>query len=331
MTTSTAGLNVFAPPVDASLAIRLTAMSFTTFRHVAWATRLGPIIGRVKRPGFALCLCGLLLALAGCSAARFGYGAAPDLLYFWLDSYVDFDKAQARRVKADLQVLHRWHRSEELPLIAELLQQAQAMALQSPDGPRLCSLYDALRQRSDALLQGMIPTAAAVVPTLRTEQIAALAKSYEKSNRTMRQEWQESRTQGMELRTRKSLERLEDLYGSLTVEQTRLFKNAMAETGFDEKNYFEEVQARQQAVLQTLERLRGAEAATAQSALAELAQRYYRSNNAAYRQYHETMTAQTCFAFAKLHAQTSADQRKNMVRILKGYENDVRTLAAQKS
>jgi hypothetical protein len=35
-------------------------------------------------------------------------------------------------------------------------------------------------------------------------------------------------------------------------------------------------------------------------------------------------------AFAKLHAQTSAEQRKHMVRILKGYENDVRALAAQK-
>ena len=146
----------------------------------------------------------------------------------------------------------------------------------------------------------------------------------------MREEWQDARAQGVELRTRKSLERMEDLYGKLSAEQTQNFKEAMAQTGFDEKRYFEEVQARQQAVLQTLERLRGADAATTQSVLADLAQRYYQSANPAYRQYHAQMTANTCVAFAKLHAQTSAEQRKHMVRILKGYENDVRALAAQK-
>jgi hypothetical protein len=76
--------------------------------------------------------------------------------------------------------------------------------------------------------------------------------------------------------------------------------------------------------------LGGAFVSNAQSALAELAQRYYESANPAYRQYHEQTTINTCAAFAKLHAQTSAEQRKHMVRVLKGYENDVRALAAQK-
>jgi hypothetical protein len=169
-----------------------------------------------------------------------------------------------------------------------------------------------------------------VAPSFKPEQLTALAKAYEKSNRKMREEWQDARTQGMELRTRKSLERMEDLYGKLSAEQTQGFKEAMAQTGFEEKRYFEEVQARQQSVLQTLERLRGADAPSAQSALSDLAQRYYQSANPAYRQYHAQMTANTCQAFARLHAQTSAEQRKHMVRLLKGYENDVRALAAQK-
>ena len=305
-------------------------MSFSYFPPVPWATRLSAIIGGARRVWFALGISCIALALGGCSAARLGYSAAPDLMYLWLDSYLDFDNAQARRVSAELKLLHRWHRSEELPLVADLLQEAQTLALQNPDGPRFCGLYASVMQRSDALMQRAIPAAAAVVPSFKPEQLTALAKTYEKNNRKMREEWQDARAQGMELRTRKSLERMEDLYGKLSAEQTQNFKEAMAQTGFDEKRYFEEVQARQHSVLQTLERLRGANAPSAQSALADLAQRYYQSANPAYRQYHDQMTVNTCAAFAKLHAQTSAEQRKHMVRVLKGYENDVRALAAQK-
>jgi len=305
-------------------------MSFSYFPPVPWATRLSAIIGGARRVWFALGITCIALALGGCSAARLGYSAAPDLMYLWLDSYLDFDNAQARRVSAELKLLHRWHRSEELPLVADLLQEAQTLALQNPDGPRFCGLYASVMQRSDALMQRAIPAAAAVVPSFKPEQLTALAKTYEKNNRKMREEWQDARAQGMELRTRKSLERMEDLYGKLSAEQTQNFKEAMAQTGFDEKRYFEEVQARQHSVLQTLERLRGANAPSAQSALADLAQRYYQSANPAYRQYHDQMTVNTCAAFAKLHAQTSAEQRKHMVRVLKGYENDVRALAAQK-
>lgn len=330
MTTSTAGLKLSAPEADASFALRLTEMSFSYFLSAPWATRLSAIIGRVRRVWFALGLTCFALGLGGCSVARLGYGAAPDLMYLWIDSYLDFDNAQARRVNAELKALHRWHRSEELPLVADLLQEAQTLALQNPTGPRLCALYDSLRDRSEALLQRALPTAAALAPGLKPEQLSTLAKAYEKSNRKMREEWQDARTKGMELRTRKSLERLEDLYGKLSADQIQTFKEAMAQTGFDEKRYFEEVQARQQSVLQTLERLRGADAPSAPSALADLAQRYYQSANPAYRQYHDQMTVNTCVAFAKLHAQTSAEQRKHMVRILKGYENDVRALVAQK-
>ena len=97
-------------------------MSFTKFQPAPWVTRLRAIIGGTGRGWLALGLTCLALALSGCSAARLGYGAAPELMYLWLDSYLDFDNAQARRVKTELKTMHRWHRSEEMPLLADLLQ-----------------------------------------------------------------------------------------------------------------------------------------------------------------------------------------------------------------
>src|SRR5580765_4822032 len=50
--------------------------------------------------GLRSLIIGAVLALLGaCSALRIGYGAAPDLVYWWLDGYVDFDDTQTPRVR----------------------------------------------------------------------------------------------------------------------------------------------------------------------------------------------------------------------------------------
>ena len=272
----------------------------------------------------------LILVLGACSSIRLAYNNAPELAYFWLDRYVDFDKAQGKRVSAELEQLLRWHRSEELPLIADLLQSAQTLALQTPSGPQLCALNQVVLQRSEAIGLHAVPAAAAIVTTLSSQQLANLAKAYEKSNRKMREEWRSAQAQGMDNRTLKSLERLEDLYGSLSSAQRRLFQDAMVTTGFDSARYLEEVQSRQQITLQTLEKLRNADAATAQAALVAWIKMFSQSANPAYREYYAQVTAQTCQAFAQVHAQTSLAQRRHMADYLKDYEQQVRMLAAQK-
>ena len=272
----------------------------------------------------------LILVLGACSSIRLAYNNAPELAYFWLDRYVDFDKAQGKRVSAELEQLLRWHRSEELPLIADLLQSAQTLALQTPSGPQLCALNQVVLQRSEAIGLHAVPAAAAIVTTLSSQQLANLAKAYEKSNRKMREEWRSAQAQGKDNRTLKSLERLEDLYGSLSSAQRRLFQDAMVTTGFDSARYLEEVQSRQQITLQTLEKLRNADTATAQAALVAWIKMFSQSANPAYREYYAQVTAQTCHAFAQVHAQTSLAQRRHMADYLKDYEQQVRVLAAQK-
>ena len=306
-------------------------MPLFNFRHVAGSIRLRDIINRVRRWVPTMGLAVTLITLGGCGVLRIGYNSAPELSYYWLDSYMDFDKVQSRRVKTELNVLHRWHRKEEMPRIAELLMQAQTLALQTPDGARLCALYDGVLQRTQALSKQAMPTAAAIIPTLKPEQLATLSQAYEKSNRKMLGEWRDANSKGMDFRTLKSLERLEDLYGNLSAEQRNLFKARMSENGFEEQKYQQELRSRQQTVLQTFARLRGADAATAEAALSELSMLFYESADLVYRQHHEQVRAKTCHAFAVLHAQTNAEQRGYMAKRLKDYENEVRLLMAQKA
>ena len=63
------------------------------------AMLLSSLQGVVSRLRIIVALVLLAAGLTGCSAVRFGYNQAPELVYWWLDGYVDFDDAQSRRVR----------------------------------------------------------------------------------------------------------------------------------------------------------------------------------------------------------------------------------------
>jgi len=84
----------------------------------------------------------LLFLLGGCSAMQTGYNNAPSLLYWWLDGYVDFNAGQADPVRDSLVSLQAWHRREELPAYATLLQRLQQDAGQDITPELACSQLD---------------------------------------------------------------------------------------------------------------------------------------------------------------------------------------------
>lgn len=275
-------------------------------------------------------LLGAVLGLGGCSALRLSYNNAPELMHWWLDGFADFDKAQSQRVRTDLAAFARWHRQEELPLVAELLQSAEALASQSqPSAGQICAVYARGVQRMEAMVERSLPTAAAVVPTLQSSQLKSMAETYEKNNRKWREEWFNNDKDGVSKRVQKIRERLEDFYGSITQTQLRQLQASLDKVGSDEALQYREVLRRQQEVLQTLAKLRQADASTAQSSLAALAKSYFYSPDANYRAYRDQSVAQTCDAIAELHRSATAQQRKSMVTALQGYAGDVRALIAQ--
>ena len=275
-------------------------------------------------------LLGALLGLGGCSALRLSYNNAPELMHWWLDGFADFDKAQSQRVRTDLADLARWHRQEELPVVAELLQNAQALASQpQPSAGQICAVYARSVQRMEALVERSLPTAAAVAPTLQPSQLKTMAATYEKNNRKWREEWLTTDRDGIPQRIQKIRERLEDFYGTLNPAQVRQLHITMDNASKDETLYYREILRRQQDILQTLAKLRQTDASTAQSALSVLAKGYFHSPDASYRAYRDQAVAQTCEAIAELHRSATAQQRKNLVSALQGYAGDVRALMAQ--
>jgi hypothetical protein len=73
---------------------------------------------------FKIRKCYLLLALlfiGGCSSTTFVYNRLDFILPWYLDDYVELDRAQETFLDAQLQPFLAWHRSEELPRYTQIL------------------------------------------------------------------------------------------------------------------------------------------------------------------------------------------------------------------
>src|SRR3982751_4186036 len=90
-------------------------------------------------------------ALAACSAVKLAYNNLPEVSYWWLDGYLDFDGTQTPRVRDELERLLAWHRQNELPKIIALLQRAQTLALNDVTPQQTCEMVNEIRARLLAL------------------------------------------------------------------------------------------------------------------------------------------------------------------------------------
>jgi Family of unknown function (DUF6279) len=275
---------------------------------------------------------GLLAGLlAGCSAIRFGYNQAPDLLFWWLDGYADFDDAQSLRVRDGLAQWFAWHRRTQLPDYAGLLVRAQAELPADTTPQRVCRWWDDLRQRGERAAEQALPFAAEVMPTLKPAQIQHIERRYARINGEFRDDFlDKDPVRRQERSVQRAVERAEFLYGSLDAEQRALVARLVTASPFDADAWYAERLQRQQEALQMLRRL-STENAPRDTALATLrayGERMARSPREPYRRYQERLETYNCAFAASLHNATTPAQRQAAVAKLKGWEADFRALSA---
>ena len=276
------------------------------------------------------------LLLGGCSAVRIGYNQAPTLAWWWIDGYLDFDTEQAPRVKESLNQWFAWNRTTQLPDLANLLAAAQVQVLQPATPAQICHWSDELRARLAAAVAEGVPLAADLLPGLRPEQLAHLERRLQKSNREFEQDFlQQDADERLQASVKRTVDRAETLYGRLDERQRQLVTAGLATSPFDAGQWFAERKAVQAEMLQTLARLTagGAQRADRESNLAglqALAARVQRAPPGPYRNYQQRLTEYNCAFIAQLHNSTTPAQRQVARGKLKGWEDDLRALAAQK-
>ena len=268
--------------------------------------------------------------LASCSALKLAYNNLPEIGYWWLDGYVDFEDAQAPRVREELQQLLAWHRRNELPKLAALLQQAQALAPGEITPAQACQLLDALRVRLLAVAERGAPAGAELARSLNEAQLRQIERKYQKTNATYAEDWLErSPAQQREKRYDQFLDRSEDFYGRLDAGQRELLRQQVDRSAFDPRAVDADHQRRQQDLLALLRRIQAQQLPPRETQA--LIQAYVRQvaepapGPAAARQ--SAMMQEACDTMAVLHNRTTAAQREKAARRLQAYADDLRQLA----
>jgi hypothetical protein len=270
----------------------------------------------------------LSLWLAGCSAVKLGYNNAPELSYWWLDSYLDLNEVQSLRLRADLTGLQIWHRQSELPHYVNALGKLQNLAFANASAAQACALFDEVRPRLRALLEQTEPTVVALAPTLTSAQLDHLARQFDKRNQKWRAAWLDDPPSERTARRFKQLrDRFELFYGSLEEPQLAALRASVAQSIFDANLNLHEAQRRQQDALQTLRRIQGSlDTPGIQASLRALLERTLNPTDASYRDYSEKLVQENCRTLAALHNSATPSQRLKLVETLRDYETDARTL-----
>ena len=271
----------------------------------------------------------LAFPLAGCSTARLGYQNAPELAYWWLDSYLDLNDAQSLQLRAELAALQTWHRQAELPLYIGALDKLQRLAPAHVKATQVCALIDELRPRLQALLDRIEPGITGLAPSLTAAQLEHLARQFDQRS----QKWRDESLAGtpderQARRLKRLVERAESFYGRLEEAQVAVLRGRVASSVFDASLSDRESQRRYQDTLQTLRLVQGTGLSRAEVAarVRALLERSQHSPQADQRDYSDLLQQENCATLAALHNSTTRAQRRQLSETLRNYENDARAL-----
>jgi Family of unknown function (DUF6279) len=284
------------------------------------------------RTGIIAFLVATSALLGACSALRIGYNQVDELAYWWLDGYIDFNESQTPRVRGALAQWHAWHRRTQLPDYSALLARARTEAANPTTPERICQWWGDLRGRLDVAFERAVPAAADVMLSLSPEQIRHIERRYAKANEEFRADYlQADPAERRKESIRRAVDRAETFYGRLDDGQREQVAKAVAESPFDAELWFTERRARQQEALQMLRRLRpeGASSDQAQAALRAYYDHALRSPRPAHLRYAQNLTQYNCAWAANLHNAATPAQRAVLLGKLKGWEADLRSLAAE--
>ncbi|MBU6438509.1 MAG: hypothetical protein KGQ77_13360, partial [Betaproteobacteria bacterium] len=200
-----------------------------------------------------LLLLAAALLLAACSAVQLGYRNADTFLYWWLDKYADFDDAQSVLVRRKIADYLAWHRRNELPRYASLLDDFANRAMADITPTQVC---DDWARVSDVLrddVRHTTPDAAALAVTLSSAQVERVKKQLDKNNREFDEKYRSASPAKLrENRLDAATDRLEWLYGSISSAQQAQLGKLLDASPWDGNRWAAERRRRQQELLQLL-------------------------------------------------------------------------------
>ena len=273
----------------------------------------------------------LLVLFSGCSMVKFGYDQGPRLTWWWLDGYVDFSREQKPHAKQAIQQWFGWHRSAQLSEYADWLSAVRSQINDPLTPEQVCRWSDELQDIIAPAFDHAVQLGTPIVLSLGEAQWRYLEQRYSKSNDKLRRDYLQPNPKGrLKASIKRSVKRIENLYGNIDERQRNLIIASIETSPFNPEAWLLERQRRQQVTLSTLEQLTTESTPAEQAAviLRTLVEYTYRSDNPDYRAYQVSLAGYTCGFFARMHNSTIPSQRQHAHGKLKSWETDLRTLMA---
>ena len=271
-----------------------------------------------------LLLVALATALSACSMVRLGYSQLPELSHWWLDSHLDLDAAQSKTLRADLATLHTWNRQQELPWLAQTLNQLETAAPQNTSAAALCQTTDAVRQHLAVLTAQAIPMFTRLASSLTAAQLDHLQRQLAKRRQDWQEEW--GGADATKRRADRLIDRTEQFYGRLSAAQKAPLQTSLAADPMDEQQWANDIRDRHLDIEQTVRRMSRGEVA-ASDAPAEMRALLERLSRPSDPQRSAQRQQMQCKLFADLHNSATTAQRQKLTVSLKACAADARAMA----
>jgi len=276
----------------------------------------------------------LMAFAAGCSTIRFSYNQGDTLLYWWLNSYVDFEGQQADVAKRDINTLFQWHRQTQLHDYAALLGNWQRQLAGNPTQADLVNAYREVRVRGERLAARAVPETTTLALSITPEQIANIERKFNAKNEEYRRKFMSGSTDKRQrARFKKSMEQFELWFGNFSSEQETALRRASDARPLDNNLWLEERIYRQRRILGMLREVQqkklNREQATArvQAMQKEL---FTRMDSPERKAFYDTSIDQTTKYVMTAIRIATPQQKAHAQQRMQGWINDFQALASGK-
>jgi len=273
----------------------------------------------------------LALSVSACSLVATGYNNGPRLTVFtWIDPHLDLTRDQERQVLTDLTQIQAWHRQQQLPLYQQWLKQMQTLAPHNIQAAQVCKLFDEMRDSLTPVAAKFEEPTVRLALSLQSPQFVVLKKRFEKDNQQWRKDWSlnGSAEDQLDAQTDKGQDNAEMVYGRLDRSQKALLRQLAKDSGFDSVKTAQERLRQQSDAMQVLQTIASKQPPVreATALVHDWFERSLHTPDEAYAAYLRKRQELNCEAAATFHNTTTAAQREHAIKVLKGYEDDVRQL-----
>lgn len=272
----------------------------------------------------------LLLTLSsGCSVLQLGYDHGRYLAWWWMNSYVDFSRAQKPHVKQAIHQWFGWHRNAQLPEYAAWLSTVRGQINDPLTPAQICRWSEELQDMVAPALDYAVHLSVPVVLSLDEAQVRHLERRYIKSNNKLRKKYlQPNHQDRLNASIKRTVKRIENFYGDIDEEQRNFINASIENSPFNPDAWLSERRRRQQVTLSTLRQLVTGSMSAEQAAteLRKLLEHTYRSDDPQYRTYQMEINEYSCHFIAQMHNTATSHQRQHLHDKLKSWEDDLRVL-----